>query len=335
MRTKTILRASVAAATLFYTQAVCALDITPFNMTNQSPLVQIYGLPSPGNATLLSPGRKEFHARLDHSSNYVNESNPQERLLLDGETTRMTLGGRYGLAPNVELGIDVPYIVQGGGFLDGFLINYHDLFGFAQGGRDQAPRDRLLYRYEKNGVEKLRLDHSGNGFGDVSLSAGYQLYHDGKAFPRAVAVRTALKLPTGESGSLRGSGSTDFSLWVTASDGYGLPVGHGAVFAALGFMAMTEGAVLSEQQRRGVGFGTVGAGWSPLSWIAFKVQLDAHTAFYKDSRFDALTSVAAQLQMGGTLALSERTTLDIAVVEDVAVQTAPDVTFHFDLRTRF
>ena len=247
-------------------------------MTNQSPLVQIHSLPSPGRATVLTPGGKEFRAILDHSSHYVNETASGERLLLDGETTRMTVSGRYGLSSKVEVGIDIPYIVHGGGFLDSFLIDYHSLFGFPQGGRDQAPRDRLLYRYEKKGVEKLRIDHSGNGPGDVSLSAGYQLYHDGKEFPRAVALRTTLKVPTGESGALRGSGSTDLSVWVTASDGYSLPLGHGAIFAALGFTAMTEGDVLPEEQRRGLGFGSIGAGWSPLSWIAFKVQLDAHTA---------------------------------------------------------
>jgi hypothetical protein len=100
-------------------------------------------------------------------------------------------------------------------------------------------------------------------------------------------------------------------------------------------MAMTNGDVLPEQQRHEVGFGSIGAGWSPLKWLALKVQLDAHTPFYKDSELRELSQNAVQLLIGGTLALSERTTLEIAVSEDIATLTSPDVVFHFDLGIRF
>ena len=312
-----------------------ALDITPFHTRNQSPLVQIYGLPATGNAILLAPGGKEVHAIIDHASNFVDNTGAGEQLLLDGETTRMAVSGRYGLGKNMELGIEIPYVDHSGGFLDGFIIDYHDFFGFPQGGRNQAPRNRLLYRYTRNGVEKLRLDRSGSGVGDVSLMAGFKLYHDGKEFPTAVALRTSLKLPTGDSAALRGSGSTDFSGWITASSDYKLPLGHGTTFAAAGLMAMTSGDILPEQQRRQVAFGSLGTGWSPLSWLALKVQLDAHTPFYKDSQLRSLADNAVQLQIGGTLGLSERTTLDIAVSEDIVTQTSPDVVFHVDLGMRF
>jgi hypothetical protein len=48
-----------------------------------------------------------------------------------------------------------------------------------------------------------------------------------------------------------------------------------------------------------------------------------------------LSQNAVQLLIGGTLTLSERTTLDIAVSEDIATLTSPDVVFHFDLSVRF
>jgi hypothetical protein len=38
--------------------------------------------------------------------------------------------------------------------------------------------------------------------------------------------------------------------------------------------------------------------------------------------------------IGGTLSLSKQTTLDIGVSEDLIVNTSPDVSFHFDLRTQ-
>jgi hypothetical protein len=314
---------------------VHALDIVPFTTKNQSPIVQIYGLPSAGSAHLLSPGQKEVLVMMDYSSNYVEDNKGGESITLDGETARVTLHGKYGLSKNVECGIEVPYVVHGGGFLDSFIIHYHDLFGFPQGGRDKAHRNRLLYRYSREGVEKMRIDSSSNGLGDVSLTAGFQLYYDGKEYPRALVLRTSLKIPTGDSDSLHGSGSIDFSCLFTASDDYKLRYGHGKLFASMGFMAMTRGDVLSAQQRHYVGFGSMGGGWSPFSWMALKIQLDAHTPFYKDSQLRELSTSSAQVIIGGVLALSERTSLDIAVSEDIITKASPDVVFHFALRTRF
>ncbi len=315
--------------------AAHAFDIIPFNTRNQSPLAQIYGLPSAGSAVVVPQGQGEFHVMLDHASNFVDEGTPTEQILLDGETTRLTFGGRYGLTGKVEIGVEIPYVYHGGGFLDGFIINYHDLFGFPQGGRDQAPRNRLLYQYRRNGVDKLKMDSSGGGLGDIAMTAGLQLYNDAAQYPRAVALRAGVKLPTGESSSLFGSGSTDVSLWITASEAFGLPLGQGAIFGAAGLMVLTNGDVLPDQQADHVGFGSIGVGWKPLNWIAFKVQIDAHTAFYRDSDFQPLSRNAAQLLIGGTLGLSERTSLDIAVSEDLARKTSPDVAFHFNVITRF
>ncbi|MHB9096621.1 MAG: DUF3187 family protein, partial [Syntrophales bacterium] len=182
----------LALIMLFPSSSLYAFDIAPFYATNQSPLVQIYGLPSAGSAIMLPPGGKEFRATLDQASNYVDDETRRETILLDGETTRLTLGGRYGLTKDWELGVAIPGIVRGGGFLDGFIIDYHDLFGFPQGGRDQAPRNRLLYRYTRDGAVKLKIDSSGSGVGDISLMAGYQLYHDANQYPRAVALRASV-----------------------------------------------------------------------------------------------------------------------------------------------
>ena len=323
------------AAVLFSSWAVHAFEITPFETRNQSPVIQIYGLPPAGSAVVAPRGRGEFHFMLDHSSSFVDEAAAAEQITLDGETTRLALGGRYGLGRNAEVGIEIPYIYHGGGFLDGFLIDYHNLLGLPQGGRDQAPRNRLRYQYRRHGVDQLKIESSGGGLGDIALSAGVQLYTDGSRYPRAAALRAAVKFPTGESASLLGSGSTDLSLWLSAGDAFELPIGHGSVFGSAGLMLMTDGNILPGQQADHVAFGSIGAGWKPLNWIAFKVQLDAHTPFYRDSSFEPLSSNAVQLVMGGTLGLTERTSLDIAVSEDLAVGTSPDVTFHFNVITRF
>jgi len=311
-----------------------AAEISPFYTQNQSPLAQIYGLPFIGDASLAPAGEADFRLMVDLASNFVDDSNPRESILLDGESTRISFDARYGIKKDWEIGVVIPYGAQSGGFLDGFIEGYHDLFGFPQGGRDQAPRNRLLYRYVKDGRERLKVNDSSSGLGDVSLNGGWQVY-GGKSRPSSLALRSSLKLPTGKSSDLHGSGSWDFSFWLVGSHDWQLAYGHLSLFGAAGLMGMTDGDVLESQQRNGVGFGSLGIGWSPARWIAFKVQANGHTPFYKDSQLRELNANSIQLTIGGTLAFSERISLDVGVTEDVVVNTSPDVVFHLALRGRF
>jgi len=98
---------------------------------------------------------------------------------------------------------------------------------------------------------------------------------------------------------------------------------------------LTEGKVLPEQQKNWAAFGSLGLAWRPLNWLAFKIQADAHTPLYSQSDLKELSAGSVQLITGGTLYLSEKTSLDIGVGEDLVVNTAPDVSFHLTLRSRF
>ena len=320
---------------LILPRALPAVEITPFYTQNQSPLVLIFGLPSIGEASVVPKRQVDARLIVDLANNYVKDSNPKENIMLDGESTRIALDIRYGIARGFDCGVEIPYIILGGGFLDSFIEGYHSTFGFPQGGRDQAPQNRLLYVYQRDGVQRLKIDSSSAGLGDIRLNGGWQLYQGEDKPERAVALRTSLKLPTGDSSELHGSGSTDLSVWITAADDWKLSVGHFTLFGAAGVMGMTGGDILRDQQRNWVGFGALGAGWSPWRWIAFKVQTNAHTSFYRDSELREVNAASMQLTVGGTIAFSDKTTLDIGVVEDLIVATAPDVVFHFALRQRF
>ncbi len=95
----------------------------------------IFGLPGPGNFLPLASGRTEIGLNVALSSNYSVNDNAREAIILDGETTRFTLAARHALSPRLEVGVKIPYLIQGGGFLDAFIESYHSTFGFPQGGR--------------------------------------------------------------------------------------------------------------------------------------------------------------------------------------------------------
>jgi len=313
------------------------LAITPFYTYNQSPLAQIYGLPATESAIIQPPGHTWSLLALDVANNFDTRGTNREKILLDGESNRLTLALRYGLTDKLEVGMDLPWVGYSGGIFDSFVEEFHHFFGLPNGGRPKAPRDRLLFTYEKDGLERLRMDDASFGVGDMRLTGGWQLYYDGNANPCAVALRASLKLPTGSTAKLRGSGSTDIALWLSGSDDYLLPGswGHMALFVAAGGMAMTDGKVLKDQQADLAGFGSLGLGWSPADWIALKAQFSAHSRLYRGSNLGELSRPAVLIILGGTYAFTPKTAMDIALTEDASIAASPDVALHLGLTHQF
>ncbi|MEI8342700.1 MAG: DUF3187 family protein, partial [Verrucomicrobiota bacterium] len=269
------------------------MEITPFRAVNQGPLVQIYGFPRDTGADIVASGKTTVSLFEDITSNYTAHDNGNEQILLDGEAYRTVFAVRRGLGRGWEVGLELPLIVQGGGFLDSLIIDWHKTFGLPQGGRDDAPKNRVSYRYTKDGVEKLRMENSGSGIGDLSLNVGFSLYErDGSESRDRVALKAALKLPTGDASTLRGSGSTDLSLALCGSMNNFTEWGSLGVFGSLGGMAATRGEVLVDQQNRLAGFGSAGIGWGPAEWISFKVQLNVNSAMYRGSSLAQLSKTS-------------------------------------------
>lgn len=312
------------------------MEITPFRSVNQSPLAQIFGLPAASSATITPSGRLRLALDTDVANSYSTDSSKGEQVTLDGESYRWVLSASYGLDDRFEVGIDLPYVLYGGGFLDGFIIDWHEFFGLSQGGRKDVERGRLLYSYSKNGEERLKMTHAGSGIGDITLTAGMKLYdaHDGNSHD-SLALRGTLKLPSGDSGSLRGSGSVDGTLSLCGSMNSFTEWGALGLYGSLGGMAMTDGDVLSDQQNNLVGLGTAGLGWGPAEWISFKFQFNANSPLYHGSSLDQISGASLMLIMGGALRFPGNYLLDIGVSEDLAVSTAPDVGFHFGLSRQF
>jgi hypothetical protein len=312
------------------------MDITPFSISNQSPLIQIYGIPHDSGADLIPPGAFRISMNQDLSSNYAVNSNSRELMTLDGESYRLALIARYGVAPRWEVGIEIPYLFQGGGFLDSFIVDWHNTFGLPQGGRDNAARGRMDYSYSKDGDQKLKVEHAGSGIGDMSLTSGFSLYENSDDTSRdQLALKAALKLPTGDSSSLRGSGGTDLMLQLCGSMTNYSEWGSLGVYGSAGALAMSKGDVLRNQHNRFAGVGTLGFGWGPASWISFKVQLNGNTPLYRDSSLDELSKSALMLVLGGALRFPGEYLLDIGVTEDLTVGSAPDVGFHLGLSKLF
>lgn len=327
-----IFSALLACLLLLVPGKSAAWEIRPFQIRNENPFIRIFGLPTPGEAWTIPGGRLESGLVLDLGNNYSDSSCNGDRLIIDSEVYELTFSTRYGITDKMEIGIEIPSVYSAGGFLDHFIVDFHETFGFGAGSRDEVPKNKFLYSFSRNGKELFRADNSNYGLGDIRLTAGYNLY---ASYNKALSVRASLKVPTGSSSDLRGSGSTDLALWLIAQHDFDTRFGIWSAFGSGGAMGMTNGQVLPDMQKNFAFFGQVGGGWKPLSWLTLKMQVEAYSPLYSGCEINDLSSYTARLTTGLCFGLPSDFKLDVGMSQDIFWSSQPGVAFHFGLRKMF
>ena len=334
----------------------------PLRMVNLHPFHLLYGVPGSFGSRVLRPGSVELIASLDAASHFsrfsagiprapVHDATFRDefraavppgagRILIDGETYRQALTLRLGLRQRWEAFVEVPLLAHRGGAFDEFITDWHDAFGLIPGGRQFVPHGRMAIFYAgdtgRGGVH-VDLERDVAALGDASLGLGYAVRQ--KLLPNdGVAVRAAVKLPTGNPDLLTGSGGLSASLWAETSGTLpGAAASRAWLYAAtMGVLAAEAPRGLPDPGARWLAFGRVGVTWRPLRWLALTSQLDVHASPYTNSRLPPLADIGVMLGFGGALRLGEHATLEVAVTEDDSGlhRSAPDIGLHVALRWR-
>jgi hypothetical protein len=309
-------------------------ELQPLSTRNFSPATIGFGLPALGAARTVQPGVWQAQITVDLVSNSAENITTDENLFFDGETYRGALSVDYGVGAELEIGIELPLLSHRGGRLDSFIEGWHDTFGLPQGIRDQTSRNQLDYSYSRLGGQGFSLQSDTTGIGDLSLRGAWQYWRNDEK-NQALALRVSLKLPTGSAEKLTGSGSTDLAIWLSGEERLQTDAGQLFLYGGGGGLISSDGDLLSDQRNNLVGFVTLGCGWQPWSSLGLQLQFDGNSPFYQKSRLRELSGYSGQISIGGSLSLAEQTVLELAVVEDIIVGTAPDVVFHFALRQQF
>ena len=300
----------------------------PLYAKNLSPVAGLFGLPSQRNAATLAAG--QFSAAL-HSSianHYIRDSDGDEWLNFDGETWRLAFEARLGLADGWDLQLEVPWLDHSGGNLDGVIDDWHDLWGMPDGGRSNVERDLLDYRY-RGQDEAFLLEDDNSGMGDINLSLTHRFYQVDYA---SASVALGYKFATGDEDDFLGSGAQDawLALRYSAEQLSNLPLRwHGQ----LGYLHAGDSDLLGKIQERDLWFLGLTMDWIVAPAWSIIAQVDAHRAV-ADSDITGLGDDTIMLTVGGRWRLSRDFALDISVVEDIRVETAPDVTFQLSVRFR-
>jgi len=134
---------------------------------------------------------------------------------LDAQVVRTALRLHRGVGHGFEIGVMVPLIQASGGFTDGVVEAFHELFSFDQEGRKGTLRDGYDLFLLGHGQDSIVTEAPGTELGDVVLSAKRVLLSSPSA--RSLALVATVKLPTGDEESLTSSGSTDLGLELDGS----------------------------------------------------------------------------------------------------------------------
>lgn len=304
-------------------------NIRPLYSFNQSPLIQIYGLPAIGEARVLPQDESTLELHLQIANNFTGTQSNSEYLNLDGETHRLTVAWRQGLPTGWEWGFEVPYLSHNGGFLDRSIERFHQITSLPQGGRTDTARNQISYRYIRDGIDLIDVTHPVDGPGDVRLLTAKQIGADETSDGLVTALRASLKLPTGDHTELLGSGSTDLAVWLSTATTFRPDAWN--LYGGGGILLMSEGKVLPSQQRNQVGFGTLGFSRKFFPRVALNAQLDAHSSFYDYTSLRQLNHYAVQGLAGLNWELAPLTFLEFSISEDLIINTSPDAVFTLSL----
>ncbi len=307
-----------------------AVEAAPLRVRNILPPAQMYGLPRALGAAMVDGGT-ELTLTIDHGSNFTADFEQDAGAFFDGETTVLSVGLRGPLRERMEWGVEIPYVVHSGGFLDGLLETFHDLTGLSDGGRDHAPKNRLDYLVTYQGTDYARFTDSRHHLGDVRGWLGYQLH---RSAARTLGVRAQLKLPTGRVRDLSGSEGTDGALWLEYNDravlaGLGLSLSLMAGMVRLG-----NGDLAPRAQKDMALVGHLGLQYGLTQRVVLHAQVDTHSRLL-DTGVPQVADGAIQGTLGGRWLIASKYWLDLGVVEDLRPQSASDVVFQVLVGGRF
>lgn len=305
------------------------LPVAPLQVRNLSPVGQLYGVPRMVGARIVAD-ETWASFNLEATNNFQRENRSGTFAFFDGESYLASYRMRSGWREDFEWGLEIPYIAHTNGGLDGLVDEFHELFGLPDGGRNLAPRGRLDYLVRSNGSLYADFQDSRKSLGDVRGFLGYRLLDNDN---QALALRAAVKLPTGDVEDLSGSEGTDVSVWGEYERGFALGnrVVHLSLGGGVGYLG--EGELIPEAQEDFIFFGHLGLQIPLHRRVSFIVQLDAHTA-YLDTGNPLVAEQGVLGTLGGRIGVTDKFWVDLAVIEDLNDETAADVTFQILLGAR-
>lgn len=140
VETKAGLRKNILIVVLF---VIVILNLHLNSKDIEFPLVQSFAYYPYEENNTLSKGQFDMNFNLYQSNIFT--FNFKDNIMNDFGMSSVVFGTRYGLINNLTIELYIRYMAITGGFLDGFIENFHRFFGLPNAYRPDYPRDIVNY----------------------------------------------------------------------------------------------------------------------------------------------------------------------------------------------
>lgn len=294
----------------------------PFLTRNQNPLLALYGLPSPLPARLPPPGGGRVAGVVNWSNTEKEDFAGDGNYTLDAEVLELRLHLDHAFSERFALHAELPWRRVSGGSLDGFIDDWHGVFGLPGGSRRRLPEDQLLIEFVQAGTTLLGIDESTSGIGDMPIALGYQLH---SADRTALSAWLTVKAPTGSADDLTGSGAVDVAATLA---GQAQLHERWQLFGQASVAWLGDGDLLPEWQQSYAWTLMGGLTWNAWRALDLTAQVEANSRLYEGIESE-LDGDAVVLTFGGTWRTEGGWRFDLAVGEDLQAGASPDIAFNF------
>jgi hypothetical protein len=174
----------------------------------------------PRSARIVPRHGDELRVWSHYSSMFEDGFSAEDRVVLDGEIWRTSAAWRRGITDSADLEIELAVQYASSGFLDHFLVEYHELFGLPDGGAAERPQDQYEMDIVSNGQDVYGLEEDEFGLCDVPIVWTQRILAEDEDSP-GLAWRVGVELPLGSQSDGLGNGALDFGGGLLAERSWG------------------------------------------------------------------------------------------------------------------
>jgi hypothetical protein len=276
-------------------------------------------------ADVTGPGVLSADLWLGFSNIFEQDSSETHVLIMDMERLLTAVTIRWGAAKDLEVGGRLTFETTGGGFLDSFVLWYHERLGFGQANRDRFPQGGYEQRFA-NGDETTFLDVGPRtlGLDDARLFMKWRAAssEDGRS---VLSLRAAARIPA--QSNRAGRRRTDASLMGIGRLGVGSWYLHGMVGAS----TARASAELEPILRAGSAFLSVAVERSFGSGLAGVLQYQISSPLLRGFGHRELDWPPSNVLIGLAGRWGERWSWDVGFQEDIPADT-PAIDFTLGAR---
>ncbi len=316
---------AVAGAGVPATASAQRPSFGPLTFEEGSPLQRISYTPMMEDADVAAPGEFVTDVWLAYSNIFEQDSSATHVLFLDLARLISTVTVRWGAAESLEIGGRVTLESTGAGALDGFIVGWHDLFGFGNANRDRFPEDVYAQRLTNgDGDTFLDVPRETLGFEDARLFVKWRALRS-KDERSVLSLRAVTRIPG--SANPAGGERADVALMALGRLGIGAWYGH----TMFGVSTLRASPALDPILRDKSFFLTLALERSLGASLAAVVQFQTQSAVLESFNHREIDRAPTNLVFGLAGRVGEAWSWDASLQEDIPADT-PSIDFTLALR---